>query len=47
MAALEPYFEDGVDEIYICQIGDDQEGFFEFCTDELLPRIRSRFRPYP
>ena len=43
MAALEPYFEDGVDEIYISQIGDDQEGFFEFCTDELLPRIRSRF----
>ncbi|MBE3002128.1 TIGR03557 family F420-dependent LLM class oxidoreductase [Nocardiopsis sp. HNM0947] len=41
MAAIRPYLEAGVDELFISQVGDDQEGFFEFFTTELLPRLRA------
>ncbi|WP_150244170.1 TIGR03557 family F420-dependent LLM class oxidoreductase [Nocardiopsis quinghaiensis] len=39
--AIRPYLETGVDEVYVCQVGDDQEGFFEFYANEVLPRLRA------
>jgi G6PDH family F420-dependent oxidoreductase len=35
LAALEPYFEAGFDEIYISQVGPDQAGFMDFWQKEL------------
>jgi G6PDH family F420-dependent oxidoreductase len=40
VAAILPYLEAGVDEVYVCQVGDDQDGFFEFYATEVLPRLR-------
>lgn len=40
VAAITTYLEAGVDEVYVCQIGDDQDGFFEFYATEVLPRLR-------
>ncbi|GGM50115.1 LLM class F420-dependent oxidoreductase [Longimycelium tulufanense] len=30
----------GFDEVYVQQIGPDQEAFFEICRDQVLPRVR-------
>jgi G6PDH family F420-dependent oxidoreductase len=38
--AIRPYIEAGFDEIYISQIGPEQEGFFRFYAEEVLPRLR-------
>ncbi len=38
-AALCTYFEAGFDEVYVSQIGDDQEGFLRFFFDEVRQRI--------
>lgn len=40
VAAVAPYLEAGADEVYVCQVGDDQDGFFEFYATEVLPRLR-------
>ncbi|HET9732747.1 MAG TPA: TIGR03557 family F420-dependent LLM class oxidoreductase [Acidimicrobiales bacterium] len=37
--AIRSYIDAGCDEIYISQIGDDQEGFMKFFTSEVRPRI--------
>lgn len=37
--ALKPYLDVGFDEIYISQMGDDQEGFLRFFTEEVQPRL--------
>jgi 2-methylisocitrate lyase-like PEP mutase family enzyme len=34
------YREAGYDEVYINQIGPDQEGFFAFYSDRVLPELR-------
>ena len=39
VAAIEQYFEAGFDEVYVCQVGDDQDGFFDFYRSELRPRL--------
>lgn len=39
VAAIEEFVEVGFDEIYVNQIGDDQDGFFAFWRDELRPRL--------
>ncbi|HEV2071475.1 MAG TPA: LLM class flavin-dependent oxidoreductase, partial [Acidimicrobiales bacterium] len=39
VAAIEQYFEAGFDEVYVCQVGDDQQGFFDFYRSELRPRL--------
>ncbi|MGK5555900.1 LLM class F420-dependent oxidoreductase [Actinomadura kijaniata] len=44
VTALRPYLEAGFDEIYINQIGPDQEGFFDFYAGQVLPRLRG---PHP
>ena len=30
----------GFDEVYVGQVGADQEGFFEFYAGQVLPRLR-------
>lgn len=40
LAALKPYVNAGYDEVYIAQIGPDQERFFEFYEHEVLPLLR-------
>ena len=37
--ALKPYVDAGFDEIHIGQIGPDQQGFYDFYANELLPRL--------
>ena len=38
--AVQEFAEVGFDAVYIHQVGPDQEGFFRFCRDALLPAIR-------
>ncbi|ONH25869.1 TIGR03557 family F420-dependent LLM class oxidoreductase [Pseudofrankia asymbiotica] len=38
--AITPYVEAGFDEVYISQIGPDQEGGIHFLADEVLPLLR-------
>jgi G6PDH family F420-dependent oxidoreductase len=38
--SLREYVAAGYDEVYVQQIGPDQEGFFRFYTEEVLPRLR-------
>lgn len=40
VSAINEFVDAGFDEIYINQIGDDQECFFAFWRDELAPRLR-------
>ena len=39
--AIQKYIDVGYDEIYIAQVGDDQEGFLNFFAQELKPRLLS------
>ena len=39
-AAVREYAGAGFDEVYIGQVGPDQDGFFEFYAREVLPRLR-------
>ncbi|HEY7489139.1 MAG TPA: TIGR03557 family F420-dependent LLM class oxidoreductase [Streptosporangiaceae bacterium] len=41
LRAIKSYVEAGYDEVYINQIGPDQQAFFEFYRDEVLPRARA------
>jgi hypothetical protein len=38
--AVRAYTSAGFDEVYIQQVGPDQEGFFEFYARDVLPRLR-------
>ncbi|MCX9193306.1 LLM class F420-dependent oxidoreductase [Carbonactinospora thermoautotrophica] len=38
---LKQYVAAGFDEVYVGQIGPEQEGFFEFYRDQVLPRVRA------
>ncbi len=38
--AVQEYVDAGYDEVYVSQIGPDQEGFFAFYEREVLPRLR-------
>ena len=40
LESIREYIEAGYDHLYIHQIGPDQEGFFEFYRDEVLPKLR-------
>jgi G6PDH family F420-dependent oxidoreductase len=40
LKAIRAYEHAGFDELYIQQIGSEQEGFFEFYAREVLPRLR-------
>jgi G6PDH family F420-dependent oxidoreductase len=37
--AIRPYLDAGFDEVFISQIGDDQQGFFDFFRTEVEPRL--------
>ena len=39
VAAINKYLEAGFDEVYINQIGPDQQGFFRFYEKELRSRL--------
>jgi hypothetical protein len=39
VGAISAYLEAGFDEVYVNQIGPDQEGFFDFYARELRPRL--------
>jgi G6PDH family F420-dependent oxidoreductase len=39
LAQLRTYLDSGYDEVYVNQIGDDQEGFLAFLKDEVIPRL--------
>ncbi len=41
------YADAGFDELYIQQIGPEQDAFFELCRDELLPRAREALNAAP
>jgi G6PDH family F420-dependent oxidoreductase len=38
-AAIREFVDAGYDEVYVNQIGDDQEGFLKFMKDEVVPRL--------
>jgi G6PDH family F420-dependent oxidoreductase len=37
---LKSYLDAGYDEVFVQQIGPDQEGFFRFWSEEVLPKVR-------
>jgi G6PDH family F420-dependent oxidoreductase len=39
-AAIQEFFDAGYDEVYVQQIGKDQDAFLRFYADEILPRFR-------
>ena len=39
VAAITPYLEAGFDEVFVSQMGQEQEGFFRFWETELQPRL--------
>jgi G6PDH family F420-dependent oxidoreductase len=39
--AIRTYTDAGFDEVYVQQIGQEQEGFFEFYAERVLPQLRS------
>jgi coenzyme F420-dependent glucose-6-phosphate dehydrogenase len=41
LAALRKYAAAGYDHVCIHQVGKDQKGFFEFCAEEILPKLKS------
>jgi G6PDH family F420-dependent oxidoreductase len=40
LSSIQQFADAGFDEIYVNQIGPDQEGFFAFYQQEILPRLR-------
>jgi G6PDH family F420-dependent oxidoreductase len=40
VAAIRPYIEAGYDEVYVAQMGPDQDGMIAFYEREVLPRLR-------
>ncbi|MFJ9037014.1 TIGR03557 family F420-dependent LLM class oxidoreductase [Streptomyces sp. NPDC102406] len=43
--AVREFADAGFDEVYVNQIGPDQQGFFDFYRAEVLPRLRDAARP--
>ncbi|MEV0522139.1 TIGR03557 family F420-dependent LLM class oxidoreductase [Streptomyces sp. NPDC050439] len=41
VSAVSAYTEAGFDEVYVGQIGPEQQGFFDFYHDRVLPRLRA------
>jgi hypothetical protein len=39
VASIQEYVDAGFTELYVQQIGPDQEGFLRFWTDEVRPRL--------
>ncbi|MET9494122.1 LLM class F420-dependent oxidoreductase [Streptomyces sp. NPDC006552] len=45
VGAVREFADAGFDEVYVNQIGPDQQGFFDFYRAEVLPRLREAGRP--
>ena len=43
--SVREFVEAGVENVYIHQVGPDQEGFFRFFRDELLPELEKLKQP--
>ncbi len=43
--AIMTYVDAGFDEVYVTQVGQDQEGFFDVYREAVLPRVRSAAGP--
>jgi hypothetical protein len=41
LQSITQYVEAGFDEVYISQIGPDQDGFFSFYSAEILPWLNA------
>ncbi|TDQ46113.1 TIGR03557 family F420-dependent LLM class oxidoreductase [Actinorugispora endophytica] len=41
LTAISEYVEAGIDEVYVGQVGRDQDGFFEFYAAEILPAVKN------
>jgi G6PDH family F420-dependent oxidoreductase len=39
LAMIRKYLDAGFDEVYVSQVGEDQQGFFDFYAKEILPRL--------
>ena len=39
LEAIDEYVEAGYTHVYVHQVGRDQEGFFRFYADEILPNL--------
>lgn len=42
LQAIDEYVQAGVDDVFVSQVGSDQDGFFEFYATEILPELKSR-----
>ncbi|MDX6625512.1 MAG: hypothetical protein QOE56_501 [Solirubrobacterales bacterium] len=40
IAAIREYVDAGYDHVYVHQVGEDQEGFFDFYERQVLPSFR-------
>jgi hypothetical protein len=40
LASLQPYLDAGYDEVYVAQVGPQQEEFFAFYAEHVLPRVQ-------
>jgi hypothetical protein len=40
LEAIRQYLDAGFDEVYVQQIGPEQDGFFAFYADRVLPELR-------
>ncbi|WP_433236427.1 hypothetical protein ACQPYK_27070 [Streptosporangium sp. CA-135522] len=39
-SSVKEYVETGFTEVYVSQIGEEQDAFFDFYAKEVLPRVR-------
>jgi hypothetical protein len=40
IAPIRAYVDAGFDEVYVGQVGPEQDGFFEFYSTQIMPRLR-------
>jgi len=41
--AIREYFDAGISQVYVHQVGPNQEGFFRFYEREILPRVQKEY----
>jgi hypothetical protein len=39
LESIGKFLDAGYDHVYVHQVGPDQEGFFDFCRSEVLPKL--------
>jgi hypothetical protein len=43
-AEIEKYIQVGFDHVYVHQVGKEQDRFFRFYQDEIIPRFNEKYR---